>query len=154
MSAEKFFAMSATFSISKADQDWFPRWIFRYATHQDRSRNSDLEVTSDSVVSFLQEMRDHGVPAWKRLQATRAIQCYRSKVLKRRNPTLDEICAKLSQIAAMEAGDSDLQTDDQHRKTVAENVDRTLSEQLQTMQAELRLRHYAFETEKAYLGWI
>jgi len=154
LSAAEFFRLSATLPLSKTNREWFPKWILRFSTYQNKSRDAELEISSDLVIQFLREVRDNEVPAWKRLQAARAIQCYRTEVLKRSEPSLDEICAKLHQLAAIEDVSKGMQSDSKHEKTVAENVDSSLSKQLQAMQAELRLRHYAKETEKAYLGWI
>lgn len=148
MSADKFYRISATLQIAKVNQDWFPKWIFRFASHLKANRDTDLEVTTDLVIVFLKQLRDSEVPAWKRLQATRAIQCYRSEILKRKEPTLDFICAKLHEVAAMEGGSSELQIDSEHEKMVAENIDSSLSKHLQAMQGALRLRHYAIETLK------
>ena len=54
------------------------------------------------MIRFLQSLRDHGVPAWQRLQAARAVEAYRQHVLKTDQPSLGKIKQTLQRLAAKE----------------------------------------------------
>lgn len=73
--------------VSKSDQVWFPRWIRRYAMAFRDGLHSDLPVNKGAAVKFSQSLRDNGAPAWQRLQAVRAIICYRDEYSNAPNPT-------------------------------------------------------------------
>ena len=153
MSANQFNAIVGSLPLTKNDRIWFPRWVFRFAETQNRGRAERLVVSEDVVIQFLRVLRDNQVPAWQRLQAARATQCYRSNVLKMEEPSLNFICSKLEQLAAGEKN-SDTKDLAGKRLQVEKHIDLSNAKCLQLMQVELRLRHYAMETEKAYLGWI
>ena len=72
MSVEKFCILLNEAKLGKNDKVWFPRWIRRYATTIKTPRAS-LSVGEREVILFLQTLRDHGTPAWQRLQAVRAV---------------------------------------------------------------------------------
>lgn len=83
------------------DRRWFPRWIRRYAEHA-AGDDGTLRVTTEEVIAFSRGLRDNGVPAWRRLQAVRAIEAYQVLVLTTREPSLSEIRQTLSRIADRE----------------------------------------------------
>jgi integron integrase len=153
MSANQFTSLCRSLTLPKNDAEWFPRWLFRYASSQQKSRSQPLAVTQPAVIRFLRSLRDHGVPAWQRLQATKAIDLYRSKILKTEEPSLLEIRQTLGRIAAAEQHDSGPTTADKEQE-ILNHVDWSAPACLRKTQAELRLMHYALDTEKAYLGWI
>jgi len=95
MSANKFTVLCRSQKMPKNDAQWFPRWLFRYASSQQKSRVQPLVVTLPVVIRFLRSLRDNGVPAWQRLQATKAIELYRSKILGTEEPLLVEIVRTL-----------------------------------------------------------
>jgi hypothetical protein len=78
MSANQYATMIKTANVSKADQTWFPKWVFRYASSQRTSRLQPLAVSEQDVIRFLRSLRDQSVPAWQRLQAARAVASYRN----------------------------------------------------------------------------
>ena len=153
MSAKRFAAIVASLRLNKDDQKWFPLWIFKFASSINVSRSEQLVIDFDSVIHFSRGLRDGDVPAWQRLQAVRAIDCYRKSILESDEPRLDKVLAKLQQIATAELN-SGHPLDSEHQKMVVENLDEDLPEYLIDVQKELRLRHYALPTERAYLGWI
>ena len=153
MSAKNFAAIVGSLPLSKNNQNWFPRWVYRFASSQNKGRSETLVVSDETVLHFLKSLRDNQVPAWQRLQAARAVQCYRTNVLNSTEPSLKPFCAKLEQLAAVESNGG-VFNQSEHREQVAANIDHSAPECLRLMQAELRLRHYASDTEKAYLGWI
>ncbi len=144
MSANQYAAAVRSVKLRKADRTWFPRWVARFASSLGRSRSARLDFSEQSVIRFLQSLRDRGIPAWQRLQATRAIESYRNLVLQSETPSLFEICRTLERIAARER---QLGTD----VAMASGDDRELVGQLdpnepkivREMRAELRLMHYA-----------
>ncbi len=153
MSANQFAGRVHELKLRKNDTAWFPRWIFRFASHQRRSRDRQLEVTDSTVISFLRGLRDRGVPAWQRLQAVRAIQTYRSEILNTQSPRLQNIQQTLQRVAANERHDAGQLSPIQER-ALLDSIDKSAPTWIQQMHAELRLRHYALDTEKAYVGWI
>ena len=98
MSAKRFAAIVASLRLNKDDQKWFPLWIFKFASSRNVSRSEQLVIDFDSVIHFSRGLRDGDVPAWQRLQAVRAIDCYRKSILESDEPRLDKVLAKLQQI--------------------------------------------------------
>ena len=84
--------------LPAADKEWFPRWIRRYASHCGATAGS-LAVGESEVIAFLRSLREHGTPAWQRLQALRAVEAYRAHVLKANAPDLQHIRLTLSRLA-------------------------------------------------------
>ena len=154
MSANEFSSAVSGFSLRKNDVEWFPRWIFRFSSHLNKNRATVLIVSRKSAVGFSRALRDRNVPAWQRLQAIRAVVCYRQHILKSAEPALDDIVKTLGQLAAEEKALGEGMASKQFQATVRQNIDRKAPQCIQQMQEELRLRHYALDTEQAYLGWI
>jgi len=112
-----------------------------------------IDVAEQQVVRFLRSLRDNGTPAWQRLQAVRAVQSYRTLVLQRDDPSLFGISQTLERIAAGErAGVGPVTVEDQ--RALVGQLDPKEPKLVREMRAELRLMHYAYDTEKAYIGWV
>lgn len=155
MSAELFAARVRGSSLSSTDQHWFLAWIRRYAEGAEAKRGS-LPVTRECVITFLRGLRSSGVPAWQRLQATRAIEAYRTLVLETASPSLQDIRSTLSRLADQErtAAGSSLGpgiNDERHLVGIIDSKEPAI---IQKTRRELRLRHRSLRTEQAYVGWI
>ena len=153
MSANQFNLLIKTIELRKPDRIWFPRWILRYASGLKQSRSETLEVSRQSVIKFLRSLRDSGTPAWQRLQAASAVEYYRNLVLKTDVPALHDICQTLQRIAASERIGSGPASVKDERQRVG-RLDPSEPKLIQDMRAELRLMHYAYDTEKAYVAWV
>ncbi|HUG71063.1 MAG TPA: phage integrase N-terminal SAM-like domain-containing protein [Pirellulaceae bacterium] len=155
MSVRKFCVLLNEAKVGKNDRVWFPRWIRRYASMVEAAQGN-LPVTEADVIRFLRTLRDNGTPAWQRLQAVRAVDLYRNLVLKTKQPELHEIRQTLGRLADREratGGSSAGLAADEQRQLVG-IIDPREPAILQEMRRELRLRHLARDTEKAYVGWV
>jgi integron integrase len=139
--------------LSSKEVEWFPRWIFRFASHQKSGRERALPVTEPVVLGFLQDLLRNKVPAWQRLQAVGAIEVYQKAILGTQVPSLGHFQERLRQLAASETFNQHALTP-REKQEIIQNLDSALPPVMQKMQAELRLLHYSLETEKAYLGWV
>ncbi len=154
MSVNKFCAALNEAKVGKNDRFWFPRWIRRYEVVA-TSGQGPLSVTEAEVVQFLQALRDNGTPAWQRLQAVRAIECYRNLVLESHLPALHHIRQTLGRLADRErAGDKSSGIGSHDEQQLVGRIDSCEPEIIQQMRREMRLRRLALDTEKAYTGWI
>ena len=137
------------------DQVWFPKWLARYATGKPLTAGV-LPVTESLVIEFSRSLMKSGTPAWQRLQGVRAVEAYRDLVLHVSEPDLTQMKQILGRLAAAEkdsgaaAGSPEIA--DQQRLIGV--IDPSEPQILQSMRKELRLRHLALETERAYIGWI
>ena len=137
------------------DQVWFPKWLARYATGKPLTAGL-LPVTESLVIEFSRSLMKSGTPAWQRLQGVRAVEAYRDLVLNVSEPDLTQMKQILGRLAAAEkdsgaaAGSPEIA--DQQRLIGV--IDPKEPQILQSMRKELRLRHLALETERAYIGWI
>ena len=135
--------------VSKVNQHWFPKWIRRFSTFVDELPGGIDAVNFEAVVKFSQQLRDTGIPAWKRLQAIEAIDCYQNLMpVSFAKVELRAMKQKLTQIAGAE-----------QRGGPAEEAHLTAAEELEPeiirrSIAELRVQRYAADTERAYLNWI
>ena len=141
--------------VGKNDKTWFPRWVRRYASLVDPVQGN-LSVTEAEVIGFLRTLRDNGAPAWQRLQAVRAIELYRNLVLKTSQPPLHEIRQTLARLADQErhSGKDSLRVGGVEERDLVGRIDPAEPPIVQQMRRELRLRRRAWETEKAYVGWV
>jgi hypothetical protein len=115
-----------------------------------------LSVSPDEVIRFLRSLLKNQVPAWQRLQAVRAIEAYRDLVLQSKLPPLEEIRQTLSRLADQEraAGQGASQPGVQDERHLIGRIDTNEPELIQRMRREMRVRHKALETERAYVGWV
>jgi integron integrase len=155
MSVETFSKLLPKADVSVNNQNWFPKWVRRFARFQHVPDGSRLAVQIQTVIAFLQSLRDAGVPAWQRLQATRAIECYRDLVLSTDKPNLNEVTGKLTEIAERERTPPPGAevTGDQLAEAVG-RIDPNEPAVIQQLRREVRLLHYSRRTEKAYAGWV
>ena len=110
------------------------------------------------VIAFLQPLRDTQIPAWQRLQAVRAIESYRNLVLNLDVPCLEQMRGTLQRLATRERNTglppaSSATTAKEDRELIG-HLDPNESQIVRDCRAELRLMHYALDTERAYIGWI
>jgi integron integrase len=154
MSIERFCGQIRAAKLNEADRQWFPRWIRRYAEEFPGSPG-DLPVTQPQVIRFLRTLRDNGTPAWQRLQATRAIEAYQRIVLGSRLPSLQAIRMTLSRLADQEkAGAGRGEPGIKDERHLVGSIDPREPPLIQQTRREMRLRHKALRTERAYVGWI
>lgn len=142
--------------IHQNDRVWFPRWAGRYLQSLG---DGEAVVDRDSVITFLQSLRDKGIAAWQRLQAVRAIEAYRDLVLEADEPSLQDIRVKLIEIASRErqTGATNGVLPGGQAVSEAEIVGYLKPNEPQIVRdtrAKLRLAHYSRETEKAYIKWL
>lgn len=138
-------------SYGENDKKWFPRWLARYA--EGKSTDAEmLPLTKALVVEFSRSLLKSSTPAWQRLQGVRAVEAYRDLVLGIAEPCLKEMKTTLARFAATEreSGGAGVQDEQQ----IAGIIDPSEPALIQQMRRELRLRHKALETERAYIGWI
>ena len=155
MTVARFCAILPGTKLPRADKEWFPRWIRRYASSCSDLGGS-LPVSEPRVIEFLRSLRDHGTPAWQRLQAVRAIEAYRQLVLGADVAGLQRILLALRRLAEQEkeskaTGQSPGTRDERHLVGV---IDSSEPPVIQQVRRELRLRHKALPTERAYVGWL
>jgi integron integrase len=155
MTVKRFCSMLHEAKFGKNDKKWFPRWVRRYASSVEETEGN-LPVTESQAIRFLQSLRDHGTPAWQRLQAIRAVEAYRNLVLDTEIPPLGKIRQTLSRLADQEradglgAGRPGIR-DERH---LIGQIDPDEPAIIQQMRKELRVRGKALETERAYVGWV
>lgn len=98
MTLAKFEVIVRGDGVGKNDQEWFPKWMRRYAMNFRNGLIENLPINRSSVVNFSKSLLKNGAPAWQRLQAVRALECYRDLVLQRSEPSLVDVVLKLSQL--------------------------------------------------------
>ena len=157
MSIGKFCTLLKEADFGRNDKTWFPRWLRRYASTVEVVQGH-LSVTEREVVQFLHTLRDNGTPAWQRLQAVRAVEAYRKLVLMTHQPALQEIRQKLGRLAAREQATGGTSATGNRPELedgqLIGQIDPREPDIVQQLRRELRLRHKALKTERAYVGWV
>ncbi|MCA9221876.1 MAG: integron integrase, partial [Planctomycetales bacterium] len=152
MSVKQMQAVVKRARLGEADRQWFPKLVREYASSTRQPVHQPIAIERDRVVKYLQQIKARGRLAWQRLQAVRAIEFYRDRVLKTDEPDLQDIRQTLAQAAERE----------QVQRTKASvatepgrvgPLDVNEPEWLRQMRRELRLLHYSKRTEQAYVGW-
>ncbi len=155
MSVTSFCRMLPEAKVGKNDQEWFPRWIRRYASSVEVVGDR-LPISEEQVIQFSRSLLQSRIPAWQRLQAVRAIEAYRDLVLQTKVPPLDEIRQTLSRLADQEraGGGGPSRPGVADERHLIGCIDPAEPNVVQTMRRELRVRHKSLETERAYVGWV
>lgn len=138
-------------SHGENDKKWFPKWLARYAGGKILNEGL-LPVTEPLVKEFSRSLLQSTTPAWQRLQGVRAVEAYRDLVLGTSEPNLNDMKTILGRIAAGERNSGGPSLEDEQQ--IAGIIDPSEPALIQKMRRELRLRHKALETERAYIGWI
>ena len=73
MSISEFHQRLGRSQAHPSDLRWMPRWMEQFEVKAKKSGDGKLDVTNESVLQFLQNLRDLGAPAWPRLQAARSL---------------------------------------------------------------------------------
>jgi len=148
--------------LSDADREWFPRWIDGYQKHF-RLNDSDIIALNDSdVIRFLQSLRDNRYPAWRRLQAAKALDCYQRYVVGKTTMDFADIRKTLEAIARQEnvAGQMGIDSiggaDPQLVRGEGNpgTIDTNEAVAVQRLRARMRILHQTKSTEDTYAGWI
>ena len=151
MSVERFLVVLKVARIHEDDRVWFGRWLRRYAVFLRQPETASLTISQEGVKQFCRTLLARQVPAWQRLQAVRAIELYRSDVLRTGDPDLLEIRQILGRQAERERVAVTTPQDEAELVGVISTIEPLW---IQKMRAELRLMHYALSTETAYIGWV
>ncbi len=151
MSVERYAVVLQSARIHEDDRVWFGRWLRRYAVFLRQPEDAVLTVTQDQVKQFCRTLLAREVPAWQRLQGVRAIEFYRSEVLKSAKPDLLEIKQILGRLAEKERRLGEVPVDE---KEVIGVISSSEPIGIQKLRKEIRLMHYALNTETAYVGWV
>jgi integron integrase len=155
-------------NLSKADREWFPKILTKFATFNRQGAQQVLDCSTENVIRFLRSMLAARKPAWQRLQAARAIELYQRLVLKLPTVDFQPIIEKLEAISRDELlekranekrGDHPNTDSDFDAVYLLEDgdvgkIDPTEIPVIQETRKLLRVRHYARRTEQAYIGWI
>lgn len=155
MTVARFCVILPGTKLPRADKQWFPRWIRRYASSCGET-GGFLSVSERQVVEFLRSLRDHGTPAWQRLQAVRAIEAYETLVLGSDAAELRRIHLALSRLAEQDkkSGAAYASSGARDERHLVGLIDSSEPPVIQQVRRELRLRHKALPTERAYVGWL
>ena len=102
------------------------------------------------MIEFCRTLLASGTPAWQRLQAVRAIECYRNLVQKTSQPDLSSIRMKLLERASKERNTGGLSDE----PNVVGYIDSQEMEIVQEFRRALRISGKAMRTERAYVKWL
>lgn len=80
---------------------WAKSWFGQLAAFHKIEERAGWDFTTDDVIAFLQNRRDVGMPAWKRLMAVRGLKLYQERAF-RCSADLEPIITKLQEIEARE----------------------------------------------------
>lgn len=135
-------------NVTAGDREWFPKWLGRYTSGRGNSLDR-IAVRVDDVIAFSRMLRDANAAAWQRLQAVRALAAYKHLVLAEKTDELAEIVHKLRGVAAAER-----RSNPEGFLGSVGKLDAQEHEAVREMRRTLRLLHYSYSTEKAYVGWL
>ena len=160
--------------IGKNDRAWFPKWVDRYRSFQNRTDDQSISVTVGLVISFLQSLLKSNTPARQRLQGVRAIEHYQKVICGNSCAEFLEIKVKLGRAAAnpdldraltpVRIGPKSGAAEREQARTPEDERDRTSDDALAEdpsetkiigkTRRELRAQRYAYLTEIAYINWL
>lgn len=161
MSLAKFLRQLDSNRFSQKERKWIPKWLSGYLQHHQLGENK-IPISKSHVISFLRSLRDSNIPAWRRLQASQALEAYQRLVLRKQDVDFHPILQKLQQLSRHES-----LADKFSGETVYSNdsnlvpgegnsgiIDGSEPEMIQRMRRTLGTLHHPRSTEIAYVGWI
>ena len=151
MSVRIFQKELAVADYSENDKKWFVSWVRRYASFLNTGSSDELSISQNQTIKFSRTLLDHGTAAWQRLQAVRALEAYRSLVLKTDEPNLSFIRLKLSQLAAQDRAEGPGLKDEPNWVGI---LDENEPQPIQDFRKALRLHRKLMRTERAYVNWL
>ena len=154
MSIKDFQRAVKLIEIREQDREWFPKWLRAFAKLTQPNNGGNLELSESLTLKFLRSLRDQGTPAWKRLQAARALKSYQEVILRNEAVDFEPIVTTLSEISRREKmgalQQSNLVPGEGNVGLLPEDAPKPL----RMFQAKLRLLHHPINTEKTYLAWF
>ncbi len=102
MSLREFNKVVQVGGFAKADKQWFPVWMKRYAEFAHHDGLSAIPLTRELAMGFSRELLAHQIPAWQRQQAVRTLAAYRDVVLEVTEPLLSDMVRILGTLAEQE----------------------------------------------------
>jgi hypothetical protein len=142
-------------NFGENDRKWFPSWLLRFAKYLGAGRKQDLSFTTDQIIAFLVSIKKTEVPAWQRLQTTRAIEAHTVHHWKQPDTGLDYVKTKLGILAAQESRRAGRGIDaNETPEDVIGVLDQNEPEVVRRMRSDLQRMRYKFDTEMAYIAWI
>lgn len=156
MSVEQYYYRLNRAQLHPKDATYMPKWLEEYALCQKRSTTETLIVDSDHVLAFLRQLRDRGTPAWKRLQACRAVEWYQALVLETDGLDFGPFKRKLGELAEVERrfGEECVVGHTVPGEGEAGLIDPNEPAPIREMRARMRMLHHPKSTEQAYVGWL
>ena len=157
MSLDHFKACLSRTQVHPKDREHMPRWVDVFAGLQRVSSSTELIVSEPLVLVFLQNLRDHQVPAWQRLQAARALEWYQVLVLKRESVDFGPYKRKLGELAERETrscvvcGDVGGGFDGEGMPGL---IDESEPLAVRHLRARMRVLHHPKSTVDTYVGWL
>lgn len=134
-------------------QDWYSIWLNRFRNFMALPELSPDNLNEDDVIRFLRHLKSAGKPAWQRLQAVRSIIQFGSQQLHADVQHLAHIEQRLDDfIRAQQNGSAGADTTS--LEGVAGPIDPNEPWVIRELRRKLRLKHRAYSTEQAYVGWI
>jgi len=140
------------------DIKWMPRWLQEFARSHPEA-DGLIRFSDPDVLRFLQQLRDHKVPAWQRLQAARTLEWYQTLVLRESvidfshyKLTLQELAEREKQAKSSAGPLQDGEGMDGEGRPGL--IDQEEPKPVQALRARMRMLHHPLSTENAYAGWI
>ncbi len=144
MSIEKLGKVLRSARLKKNDRAWFERWIGWYGKYCGAGFDERIPVDRKRVIGFLRLQKSMGRQTWQRLQAVRAIEFYRTTVLREANWDLQDICETLAEFAERE---EQARATNANELDVVGKIDPRESDAIQTMRRTLRVSGKKWNTD-------
>jgi integron integrase len=127
--------------------DWQRVWIEEYRHFLKLKPGDTFPVDEKSLVNFLAELRKRGKRAWQRLQAAKSICSSAHEHFRADVSHVQHILEKLEQMAHEEQAE-------EHEEEVRMPIPPFEHEILKRLRKRIRYKHHAWNTEKAYVGYV
>ncbi len=151
MSVEVFSFRIARANVHPNDVKWMPFWLGEFAAFLHVDASKELVFDEPIVRTFLQCLRDKGVPAWKRLQAVRSIEWYLALVQRSIKLDLHDYKSKLTELAQRERCALSGETaDPMPGEGLPGVIDPQEPEPIRALRSRMRILHHPISTEEAY----
>ncbi len=157
MSLERFRQRIRAASLRDAERQWFPRWLDGYRQHCGCNASHDLPINEALVIGFLRSLRDNQIPAWRRLQAARAIELYQEIIRGADRIDFFPIKQKLHELSRQDSGGQPRDRKDTELvpgEWNAGKLDEKEPAIVRKMRGRLRVLGHQRSTEIAYVGWV
>ena len=138
-------------SYGDRQNHWKQIWFNKYRQFHRPKFGENVPLDKESVVAYLQVLRDSGIQVWQRIQVLEAIRDYGVRVAEVPVDHLEQMIGVLKKFLLGKQPSSVTETEEIADVTAIDPNEPMIVQQLRM---RIRTRHQSLKTEQSYVKWV